>query len=342
MAITGAYYVGHFVSKMGGTLAAHLGELQVALWSIIPLFLMAELLRRYLDWKWPYLIGSIMIGSYTIFLGVISVGYMGIYLGTPPHLTVVWCLITGAALSLLALITHQLGPKVVKIDLSHKEPFSTLKKRVTIVHLSDIHLSTHTRLSWVKELVEKVNALEPDYIVFTGDLIDINPDKIPEHVAALAGLKAKEGKLAVSGNHDFMTGIHLFYGLCEALGFTYMDGKQIKSQGLTFIGVPDEISGKSTHPKLNGDEKDSLVIFLKHRPTGFKKSVEAGVHLQLSGHSHKGQIFPLGFLVKLRYQKYAHGLHRYKKGHIFTTTGTGVWGPPMRLFSPSEIVHITL
>lgn len=340
IAVGAAFYIGTFLKQAGGIFDVYSNLIYVSLWAVFPIFILVDVLRRYLNWKWPYLIGTITLGSYSILGAVTTFGYIGIFIGTPPHLTVILAIGGAAILSVAALMTHQSGPKIIKIDLSNEAPFKEQKNRLTIVHLSDIHLSHHTRLSFVEKLVEKTNALSPDIIVFTGDLIDVDPQKIKMHVKVLSKLKARVGKFAVSGNHDVMTGIQLFYQLCEESGFVCLDHAQKEVEGRLFAGIPDELLEVQEIPEFKKEE--SSIIFLKHRPTRFEEAVNKGVNLQLSGHSHSGQLPPFGVLVKLRYGKYAYGLQKYKQGYIFTTRGTGVWGPPMRLFSPSEIIHITL
>ena len=342
LSIVSAYYVGTFIVQMGGLSHRQELVLYTVLWSVFPVFIISDVLRRTRHWKIPYVVGAVLLGSYSVLVAVCSLGYVALFFGMPPRLTVVFCTVGAVELSLLALITNARGPKVTEIDLSTCEPFSGRWKRLTIVHLSDIHLSNHTRLSWVESMVEKTNALSPDLIVFTGDLIDVHPDHIPEHIQALSKLEARYGKFAVSGNHDVMMGIETFYNLCETLGFVCLDHQQVQVEGLQLVGMPDELLHYKTLPVIDQTADHGPVIFLKHRPTRFAEAVNAGVHLQLSGHSHKGQMPPWGLLVRLRYRRYAYGLHRYKQGYIFTTLGTGVWGPPMRLFSRSEIVRIRI
>ena len=315
--------------------------------AIFPFFAGAEVGRRVRGWVRPYTFGSILLGSGSIAFGMAFCGYLGIFMGFPVLITVRGCMTLAGLLIILSLWVHWRGPRVVHLDLSKNVAFSKLSKRYTVVQLSDIHLSHHTRLSWVQNVVKMTQDLNPDFILFTGDFIDVDPSLIPDHIQTLSTLTARYGKFAVSGNHDFMTGISKFNALCEHLGFTVLDNASAQLEGITFVGVPDEMAKRSGVPGPNFDllkkhAGDSPVIFLKHRPTRFKEAVLCGANLQLSGHSHRGQLPPWGILVRLRYQKYAYGLHAYKTGHIYTSCGTGVWGPPMRLFGRAEIVKIVI
>lgn len=319
----------------------------MGIWSIIPFFILTEVGRRFRGWSQPYVVGAVLLGSFSIAIGIATLGYISIFAGIPEIITVQGFFLLTPLLSFLAIINHLKGPKIIPFDLSKEPIFASIQTPLTLVHITDIHLTHHTRNKWVKNLVSLVNHQKPDFILFTGDLIDVDPILIPEKIKLLSKLKAKHGKFAVSGNHDFMTGISKFYSLCETLGFQVLDHQHVHDSGLTFAGVPDEMAStfgekSPTIAYLETIQTDNPIIFLKHRPTLFKSAVAAGAALQLSGHSHKGQLPPWGILVKLRYSKYAHGLHRLKRSLIYTSSGTGVWGPPMRLFRRSEVVVFKL
>ena len=334
ISLSTTYYIGAFINK--GPLPYFI------LGTIIPLFIISDFLRRTKQYIIPYTLSTILLGSTSIAFGTTTLGYIARLFGSPHELTLQFTIGLTALLIATALITNARGPKLITIDLSQKKPFSNRKERLTIVHLSDIHLTQHTRINWIHSLVKKVNDLTPDLILFTGDLIDTDPKNIPQHVQELSKLTAHYGKFAVSGNHDVITGIDIFYDLCTTLGFTCLDHNQAHVAGITLLGMPDELIPTKLLPVSETKAENTPVIFLKHRPTRFKEAVKAGIHLQLSGHSHNGQIPPWGLLVKMRYRQYAYGLHNYKNGHIFTTRGTGIWGPPMRLFGRSEIIKITI
>lgn len=334
ISLSTTYYIGAFINK--GLLP------YLILGTILPLFIISDFLRRTKQYILPYTISAVLLGSYSILVATTTLGYIALLFGFPHQLTLQVIVALTVLLIAAALITNARGPKLITIDLSPKKPFSHRKERLTIIHLSDIHLTQHTRISWIHSLVKNINDLSPDLILFTGDLIDTDPKNIPKHIQELSKLNARYGKFAVSGNHDVMTGINIFYDLCTTLGFTCLDHKQAHVASLTLLGMPDEMIPTKILPISETQPENTPVIFLKHRPTRFKEAVKAGIHLQLSGHSHQGQIPPWGLLVKMRYRQYAYGLHSYKTGHIFTTRGTGIWGPPMRLFGRSEIIKITI
>jgi predicted MPP superfamily phosphohydrolase len=218
----------------------------------------------------------------------------------------------------------------------------------SIVHLSDIHLEPFKSKKIISSIVDTVNEIKADLIVITGDLIegDINNDSY--FVEELKKLKAKYGVIAVTGNHEFYAGIRNFEELSDRTNIKILRNEMITAAGsLQIIGLDDDDGRRFDH---NGPDLDSLIpqcdpskpiILLYHRPTGFDKAVEKGVDLQLSGHAHAGQIPPIDIIVHLIY-KYPSGLYEKNGSYIYTSPGTGYWGPPMRFLSKSEITHIRL
>jgi predicted MPP superfamily phosphohydrolase len=334
-------FLGHVITT-GFSLSGPLSwTVHIGIWLIFPLFIGGEILKRKKILKWGSVLGLFGLGTYSIAVAVFIWAYIAFILGFDKMLVTQTALAVTALLAFWAWIVYKKGPKVLQIDLTQHPILSSKSGRKTLVHLTDIHLTQRTSPQWLQHIVDQTNALHPDIIAFTGDLMDCQPSDIPHLIAILKQLKANHGKVAVSGNHDVMMGLNTYYHVCSELGFTVVDHAEITLHGLHFIGTPDEMTGHHTHVP-EALPSDLPVILLKHRPTGFKKAVKKGVHLQLSGHAHKGQLPPWGLLVKLRYNKYAYGLHFYKKGVIFTSRGTGGWGPPMRLFKQSEIVTISL
>jgi len=337
-----------FVAKIVGGVAGLKSFVFAGIWGVMPFFILAQVGRRFWGWpSWVFIASTVLLGSFSIAVAMAVIGYGLIWAGmSAPIVGGVFGVAT-VALSGVSVVTHLRGPKLVSIDLSEAPAFSVLERPLTVVHLTDIHLTSYTRHRWIDTVVTMVNRQNPDFILFTGDLIDVDPDLIPEKIKLLSQLKANYGKFAVSGNHDFMTGISKFYRLCADLGFRVLDHDFARECGVTFVGVPDEMSASfgqkaSDIGYLNTISSPGPMILLKHRPTLFRRAVSYGVSLQLSGHSHNGQLPPWGILVALRYFKYAYGLHRFKKSFIYTSCGTGVWGPPMRLFGRSEIVVFRL
>jgi predicted MPP superfamily phosphohydrolase len=337
-------FMSHFIFWSGVFSSTQKTLIWTGIFSIIPLYILTESLKRTLGWARLHVVSSILLGTFSIAVGMALLGTVLQLLGIIGPTSVFPILLSIPILSFIGITTYVKGPKIRTITLQNTPRFSKLETRYTVVHLSDIHLTATTRPEWLHNIVNKVNALKPDFILFTGDLLDVQPEKIPHLISILGQLQASQGKFAVSGNHDFMTGIDAFSSVCHQTGFRVLNNQKFQQNGLVFAGVPDEMAasygekGPSLDCLMDLNPDAAPIIFLKHRPTHFKHAAKLGVALQLSGHSHNGQLPPWGLLVKLRYSKYAYGLHRLKNSFIYTSCGTGVWGPPMRLFQRSEIV----
>ena len=262
-------------------------------------------------------------------------------------------LITSIALSLsfvavlFSTFNALSNPKVKEVKLTYKSLHPSLKG-FKIVQLSDVHLGILSRESWLEKVVEKVNSLEPDLIVITGDLIDSDINGIGKLPKILKGLKSRYGVFAVSGNHEYYAGIERFYELAEKTGFKVLKNEKFEvNENLEIIGIEDDTEKRFGEEVFKPEkifrkiDKNKFTIFLSHKPKYFELAVSYGADLQLSGHTHAGQIPPMDLIVFLTF-KYPYGLYKLKDSYLYTTSGTGFWGPPMRLFSSSEIVKIVL
>ncbi len=218
----------------------------------------------------------------------------------------------------------------------------------SIVQLSDLHLQRWKSKEWLGIVVEKTNKLHPDLVVITGDLIEDDIKNCDIFINILKKLDSKFGVLAIPGNHEFYSGIKKFLEFAKEANIRVLRNENITiANGIEVMGIDDKagqmMSGKG--PDLisaaEGCDFNKPVILLSHRPTNFEESMSMGIDLQLSGHTHAGQIPPLDIIVLFIY-KYPYGLYNHKSAFIYTTCGTGTWGPPMRLFSHSEIVKIVL
>ncbi len=218
----------------------------------------------------------------------------------------------------------------------------------TIVQLSDIHLGNLTSFERIRWIVDSVNALRPHLVVITGDLADREICQEGRFCLILGQLKSVFGVLAVTGNHEFYAGRSTVADIARHTGIRFLDNESFRiGDVLQVAGLRDDaarqfsLPGPDLDAALKGLDPQKPTILLYHRPALFARAVRWGVDLQLSGHTHAGQLPPMDFLVWLIY-KYPWGLYRRGDSYIYTTCGTGTWGPPMRLFSRSEIVKIVL
>jgi len=306
-------------------------------------YIPGEILGRKLEWNGLKWFGAIALGWFSIAVPLAILGKLALWIHLPGLYVVTAFILGSLGLSVWALWNNWRLPKTVSMDLS----FEKISRPLTLVQLSDIHLDGLVSANWVQKIVDQVNAVDADFVLFTGDLFDRHPDHLRPHLRALSGLKAKYGKLAVSGNHDFYSHYPHFQSILKDIGFELIDNQLIQMEGVQFVGIPDkqavQFGAERRHVRdiLALRDRQQLVVMLDHRPEDFEANVEAGIDFQLSGHTHWGQIPPWGLLVRLRY-RYANGLKRFQESLIYTSKGTGTWGPPMRLFGRSEIVKIRL
>ncbi|MGA1824437.1 MAG: metallophosphoesterase [bacterium] len=219
----------------------------------------------------------------------------------------------------------------------------------SIVQLSDLHLDRIKSVTWLQSIVDKTNELKPDLIVITGDLLDADCDSIFEKFSPLCSrLNAKYGVIAVTGNHEYYAGINKFLKFAQETKITVLENASLTiADALEIVGINDDTgkrfaqSGANLRLALEACDRSKPIILLSHTPKGFSRAIDMGIDLQLSGHTHAGQLLPFNFIIKWLY-RHAYGLHTENSSFIYTTSGTGTWGPPMRLFSSSEIVKIVL
>ena len=246
-------------------------------------------------------------------------------------------------LALSSIYNASLDVKVKEVKLKIQK-WPAKMKGFTLVQISDLHICALTKPADIKAIFDKINQINPDLIVITGDLADEDISQSRLYSSMLKGLKAKYGTYATAGNHEFFTGIEGFKRLFKKAGIKFLRNKKITiAQSIDLIGVDDITAERfgGTKPDIEKLIKqcdgEKPIILLNHMPIWFKKAAELGVDLQLSGHTHNGQMPPLHPLVYIFF-KYSYGLSKYRSSYIYTTSGTGIWAIPMRLFSRSEIV----
>ena len=220
-----------------------------------------------------------------------------------------------------------------------------------VVQLTDMHIGPMLGRSWVEKIVSQVNALEPDIVVITGDLVDGSVKRLREHVAPLGELRAKHGVYFVTGNHEYYSGADAWLTELRRLGVRPLRNERVSigdgNASFDLAGVDDwrafgQGHGRDLKKAVAGRDDDRELLLLAHQPKQVKEAAEHGVGLQLSGHTHGGQIFPWGFFVRAFDQPYLAGLSDHKGTKIYVSCGTGFWGPPMRIGAPAEITLLSL
>jgi uncharacterized protein len=224
---------------------------------------------------------------------------------------------------------------------------------LTIVQISDIHVGPTIKARYVDAIVDAVNRLEPDLIAVTGDVVDGSVEQLAGHTEPLRRLKAKYGSYLVTGNHEYYSGVEQWIAQFRHLGLRVLLNEHVvlEHNGSRFIvaGVTDYSAGhfdeahrSDPAAAVAGAPVDiDVKVLLAHQPRTALAAAEAGYTLQLSGHTHGGQFFPWNFFVRLQ-QPFTAGLAKLDALWIYTSRGTGYWGPPKRLGAPSEITRLRL
>jgi predicted MPP superfamily phosphohydrolase len=218
------------------------------------------------------------------------------------------------------------------------------------VQISDIHIGPTLRRAFAQRLVARCNELNADLIAITGDLVDGSVIFLNDEVAPFAGLRARDGVYFVTGNHDYYSGGERWARKVSELGIEVLRNRRVavERDGARFdlAGVDDlsssRIGGLHGHDlsaALDGWDGELPVVLLAHDPRTFDQARHRGVHLQLSGHTHGGQMWPFAWFVRLQ-TRYVAGLYQRDRSHLYVSRGTGYWGPPMRVLAPAEITDI--
>jgi len=229
----------------------------------------------------------------------------------------------------------------VRMETKRLEPGSP---PLRIVQLADLHLGLLLGQGKLRKVLDLVARAEPDLVVATGDTVDASFRGLGEEADMLVECRPPRGKFAVLGNHEYNAGVEQSLAFLRAAGFTVLRGESAPAgDGLIIAGV-DDPAGSIWGEQVRADEDAALppargrplTVLLKHRPTVSEGS-PARFDLQLSGHTHGGQIFPFGLLGALQYH-YAAGLYRLEGGSVlYVSRGAGTWGPPLRVFARPEV-----
>jgi uncharacterized protein len=231
---------------------------------------------------------------------------------------------------------------------------------LTIVQLTDVHVGAIVNERFVHRMVESTNRLQPDVVVITGDLFDRTVDRLGGVLPELRRLRSRYGTYFVTGNHEFYTGVEPLCAALRGIGVTVLRNERVPvgdgTASFDLLGVDDWNAGRRRGPPgrftswsghydldaaLAGRDLERAAVLLAHQPRDFAKAAAAGVGLQLSGHTHGGQMFPIIGISTLAY-RWAAGHYRLGESHIYVSRGIGFWGPPFRVLAPPEIVKITL
>ncbi len=222
----------------------------------------------------------------------------------------------------------------------------------TLVQLTDLHIGPLLGRRWLEGVVERTLALRPDMVAITGDLVDGSVDRLSRDIAPLGLLDAPMGVYFVTGNHEYYSGAEHWLAKVRSMGIRPLRNERVSvgrgSHSFDLVGVDDYNArrmmpdhGPDLARAVAGRDPDRELVLLAHQPREIHRAARLGVGLQLSGHTHGGQIWPWGYMVYLQ-QPYVAGLFDHQGTQIYVSEGTGFWGPPMRVATRCEITHITL
>jgi len=221
--------------------------------------------------------------------------------------------------------------------------------RFRVVQISDVHLGLIVGKSRLKRILRQVKNASPDILVSTGDLVDGQMDDLETLTDMFQNIPTKYGKFAITGNHEFYAGLDRALAFTEKAGFTILRGEGLTVSNLLNVAGVDDPARKRYGPDRAASEKalleklprEKFTLFLKHQPVISSESVGM-FDLQLSGHTHKGQIFPFNLITKLYYPIHT-GISKVNgNALLYVSRGSGTWGPPVRFLSPPEVTVIDI
>ncbi len=222
----------------------------------------------------------------------------------------------------------------------------------TIAQITDVHVGPTIKRGYIEAIVEGVNSIGADMVAVTGDVVDGSVDELREHIAPFSKLQGKHGVYFCTGNHEYYSGADAWIDELTRLGLRCLKnehvvidhgGAAVAVAGIHDYSAATVLPSHQSDPAaaIAGAPADALKILLAHQPRSCTAASTCGYDLQLSGHTHGGQFFPWIFFVRLQ-QPFTAGLDRFKDMWVYTSRGTGYWGPPVRVMAPSEITRLTL
>jgi uncharacterized protein len=258
---------------------------------------------------------------------------------------------TSGALSVYGFFQARSIPEIKNITVY----FPRLPKSLEgfrIVQITDVHVGHTVKRKFVEGIVNQISMLNPDAIVLTGDLVDGKVEYIRQDTFPLSELYAPYGRYFVTGNHEYYSGVHQWLEEIDRLGFTVLNNEHriinknagtILMAGVTDYRMGRHVPGYESSPQkaMAGSPLCDLKILLAHQPLNIFEASHAGFDFQISGHTHGGQYFPANFVFE-PFHPYISGLNMHNSTWIYVSSGTGYWGPPLRLGVPSEITLFTL
>ncbi|MEU9111790.1 metallophosphoesterase [Streptomyces sp. NPDC048483] len=268
----------------------------------------------------------------------------------PRRLFVARAVAAGASLAAVATVgygaaTTLRGPRVKRVTVPlAKLPRAAHGFRIAVV--SDIHLSPVLGRAHTRRIVDTINRTSPDLVAIVGDLVDGSVPDLGPAAEPLRELQSRQGAYFVTGNHEYYSGAAQWVDYVRELGVHPLENARTELPGFDLAGIND-LAGESEHAgpdyrrALGGRDTTRAVVLLAHQPVTIHDTVRHGVDLQLSGHTHGGQMWPVTYLAAATNPTVA-GLARYGDTQLYVTRGAGAWGPPVRVGAPPDVTIVEL
>jgi hypothetical protein len=284
------------------------------------------------------MIGYMWFGIATyLMLGAI-ISNIAVVFGAPPTTMAALGGIGAIGAVIYGLVHVTRGAQVKRVDLALP---GLGVQEYRVVQLTDVHIGTMLGEKFAQDVVDKVNALTPDLIVITGDFVDGNLDELRADVEPFRDLRAKDGVLSVTGNHEYYWQTEAWLEHIRSLGIRVLRNERVTIEGVMQVAGVDDSSQTEDVPRaVEGRDPSLPLVLLAHHPSTIRRSQDK-VDLQLSGHTHGGQLLPLGWLARL-FEPAVSGFAKFGRTWLYISEGTGYWGPPMRVGTTQEITHLTL
>jgi uncharacterized protein len=279
-----------------------------------------------------------------VYPAVITANYAAV------KLYIMVCVIVIVVIAMIGGYINAISPRTTRLDLAVHKKAGELKK-LHMVMVSDIHMGTVIGPRRIAAMVKRINGLKPDIIIIAGDAVDEDLAPVIRHNlgASLEDLKAPYGVFCITGNHEYIGGAEAAVTYLEKHRINLLrDSHTLINNSFYLVGREDRDRERFTGKKrrsvaelLQGIDKTRPVILLDHQPFQLDNAEKAGVDIQLSGHTHHGQMWPANYITKAIYEL-SYGYLKKGNTHFYVSSGYGSWGPPVRIGTRSEIVDIYL
>ena len=330
-----------------GTVVVVLGALSLVL---VPV---AERVLRPPVSRWVGWPGSLWLGFAFVALTLVALSDLVVLFTSADASVLRWragLVLAGSAVLVLVGMRAAFDPVIQRVAVAI-DRWPVELDGFKIVQISDVHIGPILGRSFAAEIVRKVDALDADLVVVTGDLVDGSVEQLRDEVEPFAALKSRHGVAFVTGNHDYYSKADPWCARVEELGMEVLRNRwrwiEVDGARFALAGVDDHRGdmlmggGSDLGRALAGIPEDAPVVLLAHDPTTFVAAAKTNIDLQLSGHTHGGQIWPFAALVRAAVPFLA-GLYRRGRAQLYVSRGTGFWGPPMRIGARGEITEITI